>query len=335
MNAFSDDLLELCRRGDRRALAQGITRLETPGSPEYAALVDALGALDFPARVIGLTGPPGAGKSTLINELAVALLAEMRAQSKPAALAILAVDPSSPFTGGALLGDRVRMASLRHEPGVFIRSLGSREASGGLALAVGGALPLLALAGFDTVLLETVGAGQSEVEVAHFASTVCVLHAPGLGDDVQWMKAGILEAADVLVVTKGDRPEAADLKVQLELAVAENKDARGRVLKLLRQAGLAAPTAENWTPPVVQVSALKREGLGELLKCVAAHAAYLARANLLEPLRVARVGHELALHARVELQRRLTEKLAGSALPRAVLDGTLKFNAAVENLLRS
>jgi LAO/AO transport system kinase len=227
------------------------------------------------------------------------------------------------------------MASLRHEPGVFIRSLGSREASGGLALAVGGALPLLALAGFDTVLLETVGAGQSEVEVAHFASTVCVLHAPGLGDDVQWMKAGILEAADVLVVTKGDRPEAADLKVQLELAVAENKDARGRVLKLLRQAGLAAPTAENWTPPVVQVSALKREGLGELLKCVAAHAAYLARANLLEPLRVARVGHELALHARVELQRRLTEKLAGSALPRAVLDGTLKFNAAVENLLRS
>ena len=211
------------------------------------------------------------------------LLAEKRAQPSPATLAILAVAPSSRFTGGALLGVLVRMSILLNYPGVFIRSLGSREASGGLALAVGGALRLLALAGFDTVLLETVGAGQSELEVAHFASTVCVLHAPGLGDEVQWMKAGILEAADVLVVFKRrSGPRRVDLKMQRRNwpCWPKIKTPAAAQRNPLLQAGLALPEMEGWTPPVVQVSALKQEGLGELLKNMAAHAAYLERAQL-------------------------------------------------------
>lgn len=329
MSALSHDLTSRCRQGDRRALAQAITVLESPIANEQTALVDALAPLDFPARVVGFTGPPGVGKSTLITELATFILKQKR---EP--LAILAVDPSSPFTGGALLGDRVRMASLRNEANVFIRSLGSRDASGGLAAAVGGALRLLALAGFETVLLETVGAGQSEIEVAHFASTVCVLHAPGLGDDVQWMKMGLLEAADILIVSKSDRPEAAEVKAQLEQAIAENRDSRGRVLKLLQAAGTALPNAEVWTAPVVLVSALKQENSAGLLSAIVDHEAYLQRAQLQAPLREARIAHELSLQVRLLMQRQMEARLRRSALPRGVVDGTVSFSAAVGELMK-
>ena len=217
------------------------------GSPEIlAALYPKTGR----ARIVGITGPPGAGKSTLVSRLAQSL----RRSGKT--VGIVAVDPSSPFTGGAILGDRIRMAEIYTDPGVFIRSMATRGALGGLARATSDAVDVLDAAGFDVVLIETVGVGQDEVDIVRAADTTAVVLVPGLGDDIQAIKAGILEIADVFVVNKADR-EGAD-RACAELAM------------MLDLSG-----EKPWRPPIVATVATRNEGVAETLAALDRHAAFL------------------------------------------------------------
>lgn len=197
------------RGGNRAAIAKAISAVET-GGEKSTALLSALHGLTGRARVVGITGAPGVGKSTLVG----ALIAELRKRNQ--SVGVIAVDPSSPISGGAILGDRVRMTMHADDDGVFIRSLASRGGTGGLSLATSRAVDVLDAAGFDNVIIETVGAGQSEIDVADVADVTVVVCAPGLGDDVQAMKAGLLEVADLLVVNKADDPLAAVTAKQLE-----------------------------------------------------------------------------------------------------------------------
>ncbi len=239
--------------GSRYALARLISLVEDDG----ASARDALASL-YPhtgqAHIVGVTGAPGTGKSTLVNQLARSL----RAQGTT--VGIVAVDPSSPFTGGALLGDRVRMRDLAGDEGVFIRSMASRGSLGGLARATGDVTKVLDAAGFEVVLVETVGAGQSEVEIARTAHTTIVIEAPGLGDEVQALKAGLMEIADVLVVNKADRPGAANTARALEMVIHRHHDRQGY---------------DAWRPPILQTVALDGAGVPEVLDVVAQHRAYL------------------------------------------------------------
>jgi LAO/AO transport system kinase len=235
--------------GRPRDIGRAMTALETEGGcPEIlAALYPRTGR----ARIVGITGPPGAGKSTLVQRLAQALRRAGRT------VGIVAVDPSSPFTGGAILGDRIRMAEIYTDPGVFIRSMATRGALGGLARATSDAVDVLDAAGFDVVLIETVGVGQDEVDVVRAADTTAVVLVPGLGDDIQAIKAGILEIADVFVVNKADR-EGAD-RAAAELSV------------MLDLSGERA-----WRPPIVRTVAPRNEGVAEALKALDSHAEHLA-----------------------------------------------------------
>lgn len=203
-------LLEAVRSGDRRALSRAISEVERG---------DAIGDIPPSDRLIGITGPPGAGKSTLIS----ALIGSLRDRGET--VAVLAVDPSSPLTGGALLGDRIRMQSHIDDDGVYIRSMAARGHLGGLAAATRGAASLISEAGFDRVIVETVGVGQSEVEIMGLAAVVVLVVGPGWGDQVQADKAGIVEIADVFVVNKGDRPSVSEVKRALQEA-ADARDAK-------------------------------------------------------------------------------------------------------------
>src|SRR5574340_933190 len=202
-------------KGDRLALARLLTQVENATTEGKAALREIFPRTGH-AHLVGVTGAPGTGKSSLVNRLTL----ELRSRAKR--VAIVAVDPTSPFTGGAVLGDRIRMKDLSADPDVFIRSMASRGALGGLARATSGLVQIFDAAGYDLIIVETVGAGQSEVDVARLAHTTVVVEAPGLGDDIQAIKAGILEIADILVVNKADRPGAENtvkaLRSTLELA---------------------------------------------------------------------------------------------------------------------
>ncbi|MFO1293160.1 MAG: methylmalonyl Co-A mutase-associated GTPase MeaB [Rubrivivax sp.] len=247
-------------QGERRAVARAISRLEQ-GAADAAALRAALAPHLGRAHVIGITGAPGAGKSTLVHALLGALLARGRR------IGVVAVDPSSPLSGGAVLGDRVRMGEHGAHPDVFIRSLASRGQLGGLAPAARGAVDLLDAAGFDSVIVETVGAGQSEVEIMTLADTRIVVSPPGLGDSVQAIKAGILEIADLLVVTKSDLPGA---------------DATARDLREMLQLRTRAADAGGWQVPVLGVSASTGQGVEALLERTLAHAAACGRGRRLQ-----------------------------------------------------
>jgi LAO/AO transport system kinase len=252
-----DELIDGLERGERRALARLLTVVED-GTPERLRQV--IGAL-YPrtgrARVIGITGSPGVGKSTLTNAIA----AKLRGQDR--SVAILAVDPSSPFSGGALLGDRVRMQSHHADPDVFIRSMASRGHLGGLSFATPQAVLVLDAAGFDDIIVETVGMGQSEVEVAATADTTVVALAPGMGDGIQAAKAGILEVADVFAINKADHGGAGKLESEL----------RGM---LEMGHALEEPDAPvSWWPPIVRTVAVRGEGLADLVDTFTAHAAHL------------------------------------------------------------
>lgn len=247
-------LADGARAGDRRALARLLTAVENHTAVAEHALRQ-LYPLAGSAHIVGITGPPGAGKSTLV----AALIAELRAAGRT--VAVVAVDPSSPITGGALLGDRVRMQSYASDDGVFIRSMASRGHAGGLAATSASAAAVFDAAGFDTVLLETVGTGQSEVEVAAAADTTVVLEAPEMGDEVQAIKAGLLEVADIVVVNKGDRPGAQRTAAQLRamLVPPRDRDAEER------------PGSKR--PEVLVTTAVSGDGVPDLLAALDRHRA--------------------------------------------------------------
>jgi len=268
--------------GDRGAVARLITWAEN-GDPRFGAVQERIYPELGRARRLGITGPPGAGKSTLVNEL----VGELRAAERQ--VGVLAVDPSSPFTGGALLGDRIRMEARTTDPGVFVRSMASRESHGGLARATIDACDVMDAFGFDDVLIETVGVGQAEYDVVSAADTVVVVLCPGAGDSIQAMKSGLLEVADVLVVNKDDLPGAHRMAADLDEAVHIRLAGRGR-----------------WVTPVLTASAGKGKGIAAVLEAVQRHREHLGE----EGLAAARV-EKRATQVRLALGERLDEALWG------------------------
>jgi len=265
-------LVESVLRGDRLALARLLTQVEGD-SPEARAALAELFPRGGRAHLVGITGAPGTGKSSLVNQLAL----HFRRQKK--SVAIVAVDPSSPFTGGAVLGDRVRMRDLSGDAGVFIRSMATRGSLGGLAQATAAMTLVFDAAGFEIVMIETVGAGQNEVDIARLAHTTVVVEAPGLGDDIQAIKAGILEIADVLAINKADRPGVENtekaLKSMLELARPARKNFLHHGQPMTIAGAAADATAPLWIPPIHRTVATEGKGIEELAAAIAGHAAHL------------------------------------------------------------
>ncbi|MFC7326932.1 methylmalonyl Co-A mutase-associated GTPase MeaB [Marinactinospora rubrisoli] len=305
------DLVARVLRGERRAVARAISLVED-ASPVLRDVMAALAPHTGRARVVGLTGAPGVGKSTCTAALVAAL------RERGVRVGVLAVDPSSPFTGGALLGDRVRMQQHASDTGVFIRSMASRGHLGGLSWATPHALRVLDAAGFGTILVETVGVGQAEVDIAAHADSTLVLVAPGMGDSVQAAKAGVLEIADVFVVNKADREGA-------QTAVRE-----------LRQTSAQTPRGPNeWRPPVVSTVAVRGEGIGELVERLDRHERHLRASGEWRRRRHARAREEVeaivlaalrerfgAMPGHADLDRLAAEVAAGRLDPYAAA-GTL------------
>lgn len=283
-------LAEQLLSGNRLALTRLLTQVEND-TPEGRAALTELFPYTGNAHLIGVTGAPGTGKSSLVNQLAL----HLRRQGERR-VAVVAVDPSSPFTGGAVLGDRVRMRDLAGDPGVFIRSMASRGSLGGLAQTTAGLVQVFDAAGFDMILIETVGAGQAEVEIARLAHTTLVVEAPGLGDDIQALKAGILEIADIIVVNKADRPGVEytlkALKSALELAhpVRLVFQHHGK-LEVVEAAD--EPAYNSWIPPVLKTIATDGEGIRELADEIARHAEYLRESGDWNARERSRLGSEL------------------------------------------
>jgi len=248
-NVASLALVDRVRAGEPAAVARLISRAESGGAEAREALAR-IYRLAGKAHVIGLTGVPGSGKSTLVGKLTE----KLRAQGGK--VGIVAIDPSSPYSGGAILGDRIRMTEMAVDPGVYIRSMATHGATGGLARAALDAVDILDVAGFDTVIIETVGVGQDEVEIARASHTTVVVSAPGLGDEVQAIKAGILEIADIHVVSKCDRSDANRTLVDL---------------KQMLMLGLAGAAPADWVVPVIGTSAISGEGLDELVAALGRH----------------------------------------------------------------
>jgi LAO/AO transport system kinase len=300
------------RDGDHRAVARLVSLVENndPALPEVAA---ALAGYTGSAQVIGLTGSPGVGKSTTTNELVRLLRAGQRR------VGVLAVDPSSPFTGGAILGDRVRMQDHATDPGVYIRSMSTRGNLGGLAAATPQAVRVLEGAGCDVVVVETVGVGQAEVAVASLADTTVVLLAPGMGDAIQAVKAGILEIADVFVVNKADR-DGAD---------AACRDIQGMI-------GLGTRAPGQWRPPVVRSIAHRGEGVADILNAIEKHREWLDKHDELIRRRERRAAAEVEAIAVGTLRARFSAPRDETALPSLaakVAAGTLDPYAAAAQLI--
>ncbi len=267
-----NDLIKQARLGQTRAIARLITRVENSATAA-AEIVPLIYAATGQAHIVGITGSPGAGKSSLVNELAKAL------RRRDHKVGIIAVDPSSPFSGGALLGDRVRMRDLSGDKGIFIRSLASRGNLGGLSQATAVVIKVLDAAGFDTILVETVGAGQAEVDIASAAHTTVVIEAPGMGDDVQSIKAGILEIADILVVNKADRPGAArtvrSLQAMLQLGHSISVNHHGRSMYTSSATDNHSNDEPVWQIPVQETVATEGTGIEELADAILAHKTHL------------------------------------------------------------
>lgn len=325
-------LVEAALTGDRRSIARLITRIEN-GSEDARANLAQVFSHTGRAHIVGVTGSPGTGKSTLVNELAKAYRMVDRQ------VGVIAVDPTSPFSGGAILGDRIRMRDLAGDPGVFVRSMATRGSLGGLARATADVIKVLDATGFDVIIVETVGAGQSEVEIAETAHTVVVVEAPGLGDEVQAIKAGILEIADVFAVNKADR-EGADrtasaLQMMLDLAhpaPSYRRSAQGLVMHhgRLMEATLrptrsvtekshlpdTADTSEkrDWRPPIVKTIALRGDGVPELIQAVDDHYQYLEATEELARRNRIRLANEMEHILHEELMNRLIDQIDQASL---------------------
>ncbi|HEX5291727.1 MAG TPA: methylmalonyl Co-A mutase-associated GTPase MeaB [Streptosporangiaceae bacterium] len=274
-------MISAARDGDPRALARLVSLVEDSAG-ELRQVMKAIAPLAGGAHVIGLTGSPGVGKSTVTG----ALVRGYRSAGQR--VGVLAVDPTSPFSGGALLGDRVRMQDHATDDGVFIRSMASRGHLGGLAWATPQALRILDAAGFDVILIETVGVGQAEVEIAATADTTLVVVAPGMGDSIQAAKAGILEIADAFAVNKSDRPGAQEVVRDLRTMLA-----------------MARYGPDDWKPPIVSTAAGSGDGINDLAAALGSHLAWLEKSGERAARRQARARDEITAIAVAELQRRL------------------------------
>lgn len=307
-------LVARAREGDARAVARLITLVES-GDETLPAIAAALAPYTGHAQVVGLTGSPGVGKSTTTNELVRAL------RARGHRVGVLAIDPSSPFTGGAILGDRVRMQDHATDPGVYIRSMSSRGHLGGLSAATPQAVRVLEGAGCDVVLVETVGVGQAEVEVASLADTTLVLLAPGMGDAIQAVKAGILEIADIFVVNKADR-DGADATV---------RDIQGMIALGERGPG-------QWRPQVVRAVAVRGEGIDDVAAAIDKHRGWLMEHDELRRRRETRAAAEIEAIALGALRARIGSLRDGtqlSALAAEVATGATDPYTAADALLAS
>jgi LAO/AO transport system kinase len=291
-------LVEEARAGSKRAVAKLVSAVERGGS-EAGEVLRELWPHTGGARVIGITGPPGAGKSTLTDQMSKEWL---KAGHR---IGVIAVDPSSPFSGGAILGDRVRMADLTLDPNVFIRSMSTRGQLGGLSAACGSGASVLDACGYDMILLETVGVGQSEIEVIHHADLVIVVSIPGAGDDVQAIKAGILEIGDVFVVNKADRPGSDRTAAELRTALSMDETGKSKV-------------------PVMLASATENRGISEL--CAEADKVYGAyeASGLLKKRRAARLRETLMTLVREGFYERILSPVLASAEYQAAFESFLK-----------
>ncbi|MBN9794689.1 methylmalonyl Co-A mutase-associated GTPase MeaB [Pseudonocardia sp. TMWB2A] len=307
------DLVERARRGEQLAVARLISMVENAG-PQLREVSAALSPHTGRAHVVGLTGSPGVGKSTSTS----ALVTELRTRGRR--VGVLAVDPSSPFSGGALLGDRVRMGDHADDDGVFIRSMATRGHLGGLSWATPQALRVLDAAGCDVVLIETVGVGQSEVEIVGLADSTVVLLAPGMGDGIQAAKAGILEIGDVFVVNKADR-----------------EGARRTVRELRNMLHLRTPDgAEPWEPPVLSTVASRSEGIGAVADALDEHLAWAEKSAERERRRRERARREIEGIGMEQVRARMERVRGGDALDtltERVLGGELDPWAAADELL--
>jgi LAO/AO transport system kinase len=289
------DIVTRLLASDRRALARMITLIENESPQVYTYLAE-LHAHSGKARIIGITGAPGAGKSSLVARL----VRELRRRDQK--VGVIAVDPSSPFSGGAILGDRIRMMDLAGDPNIFIRSMASRGNLGGLAMATRDVVRALDAAGYDPILIETVGTGQAEVEVMRTAQSVLVVVAPGMGDDIQAIKAGILEIADIFVVSKADKPGAD--QAAAELAMLLSLDSQRRVNAQETHPG------KQWRVPILKTSALKVQGISELVDATEKHQTYLRESGTLMLRIQAQTRNELESRVQQMVLKKLHETVS-------------------------
>jgi LAO/AO transport system kinase len=310
----SSDLVERLLAGEKRALARAISLVEN-GDPAGAELVAELYPRTGRARIVGFTGPPGVGKSTMIG----ALVKELRGRGRK--VAVLSIDPSSPFTRGALLGDRIRLSEHFLDEGVFIRSMASRGALGGLAEATLQAALVMDAAGFDDVLLETVGVGQAEIDVVDHADTVVLALMPGSGDSIQALKAGVMEIPDVIVVNKAEHPLTDTMVREVRTA-------------------LSLGPGGDWKVPIVKTVASEGKGIAELLDAIEAHRAHVEESGTLEERRARNLRSEVLGLATARMRRELEARVAeddsvAELLERVVRRETDPASAAAELLERN
>jgi LAO/AO transport system kinase len=287
-NASADELVERLLNGDRLALSRLISGVEA-GRDDVRRALSCLFPRTGSAHIVGVTGPPGSGKSTLTTQMAL----ELRRRNKT--LGIVAVDPTSPFTGGAILGDRVRMMELHSDPGVFMRSMATRGVVGGLARSTLDVVLVLDAFGKDVVVVETVGVGQDEVEIARAADTTLVVGVPGLGDDIQAIKAGILEIADILVVNKSDLAGADRLAADL---------------RAMQQLG---PERSEWRVPILRTIATQGEGIAELIDQIDSHRQFLGNSGRLKERRAESARRQVRAIVEDRVQQRFERVTHGTA----------------------